>query len=466
MARYTRFGVYLVLVFALLLAGGNLARAQRPTNGEGITSSTTSLLPFGEQYIQQASYPEDVGSYISLTMNPLSQLPYVSYYDSYNQDLVYAHLMPHGGGNCGTDNNWYCDSIDTGGNVGTATSIDIWSDNIDTYRVGISYHDVTNRSLKYISWTCTGPTCTIKNDVTIDDPATIYVSMGNATSMKFAANGNPVIAYYRSNLLADDALMLAEYVGSSGNCGEGGAAGKWDCTVIDAGEGVGRYVSLDIPAEGMPVIAYYDAGNGDLKYAQYWGIVDPDCYGDNGYFCQALDTSGDVGLFPSVTAQRQIDDQPFRIAYFDNTNHRLKYYDPDFGTVWVDNMGISINPMGISMDVGANGYPYIAYQQITGEFAPARLMIARPALADMGSGIGNCGEAPPGYLFQYWQCDVVDNAGQYLNEAYYVSMEVYPFNRPQIAYSEFFDYDIGDHATSAKFSTQLPLSTFLPICKK
>ena len=55
--------------------------------------------------------------------------------------------------------------------------------------------------------------------------------------------------------------------------------------------------------------------------------------------------------------------------------------------------------------------------------------------------IGNCGELPPDYIFQYWQCDTLDNAGEYTDEANYVSLAVKPNGLAMISYSEDDEYN-------------------------
>jgi hypothetical protein len=123
--------------------------------------------------------------------------------------------------------------------------------------------------------------------------------------------------------------------------------------------------------------------------------------------------------------------------------------------------------MGISMDVDQDGYPIIAYEQsIPGDFETPDLLVARPYLAFADGGFGNCGETPPGYLFTYWRCNTLDGGGQYLNEAGFVSVAVRSSNLAVIAYSEFFDYDVGDHATSLKVLYQKYFATFLPMLTK
>jgi hypothetical protein len=473
MRKQLQFIVLIVMIIMLSLGGVNLTQAQQKEDSASPTNviSVNANMPWFSEYVHKVNYPDDVGAYASLALRPGDDLPYISYYDSTNGDLMLAHYAKNGGGNCGTNNNWHCDVLDgeSGDNVGTYTSLDFWLNEVTNgYRIGISYHDVTNSALKFTSWTCTGLTCTIQNTVTIATPVLPIHNIGLYTSLKFAPDGTPYIAYYMSNSIGNDSLHLTHRVDSGGNCGEGSAAGKWECEVIDAGDGVGQYASLDLTYDGSTYIAYYDAGNGDLKMAYYTGIADPACNDNNGWMCPVLDSGGDVGLYPSLSAQHNAADQLFRIAYYDATNEQLKYTDETWEPLNVDFMGSSTSAfMGISMDVDKDGAPIIAYQQAQpGDYSRPTLNIARPYFLYDDGAFGNCGDTPPEYLFIYWRCNILDNAGQYLDEADFVSVAITSRGLAQIAYTEFYNYDIGDHATSLKFITQRWFQTLLPLLTK
>jgi hypothetical protein len=170
---------------------------------------------------------------------------------------------------------------------------------------------------------------------------------------------------------------------------------------------MGQYASLDFSWDDQAYIAYYDAGLGHIKYAYYGGIGN--CGQYNQWICTTIDSVGDVGLYASLKAPQYSGDLL-----------RVAYYDPSWGPVVVDNMGTSLSPMGISMDIDKDGYPVIAYQQYATEFSPATLRIVRPYLVFNDNSLGNCGDVPPGYLFQYWHCSTLDNSGQYTEEADFV----------------------------------------------
>jgi hypothetical protein len=116
--------------------------------------------------------------------------------------------------------------------------------------------------------------------------------------------------------------------------------------------------------------------------------------------------------------------------------------------------------MAISMRSDNDGYPVIAYQAIASEFSPPELRLARPNEVFGEELIGNCGDPPPGYLFQYWRCMILDNGSQYTDEADYASLVLSSPGMIGIAYTE---YDSNFDVTSLKFTYQTYLKSFLPM---
>ena len=458
-----RFSVVILILILLLVAGVSLTQAQQmgktisPTN----TISLGANLPWVSQYVHQVSYPLDVGRYTSLALRPYDDYPYISYYDQTNGDLMVASPYPGGGYNCGLNGNWWCQAIDgtNGDDVGQYSSIDVWGDSSANWKLGISYYDATHRALKTAIYSCYMGTCGW-DIVTIGSPVFSNISIGLYTSFKFSSAGAPAIAYYMSDTLGSDAVYYAYPVASGGNCGEGPAIYLWQCDWVDVGDGVGQYASLDFSYDDQAFISYYDAGFGDLKYA--YQVSSGNCGENNDWICTIINITGDVGLYTSLKAPQYLGDL-LRIAYHDKTNGLLKYYDSSWGAVVVDDMGTSLSPMGISMDIDKDGYPIIAYQQIASEFSSPMLLVARPYLAFNDGSFGNCGAIPPGYQHLYWRCNILDPAAQYMSEADFVSVAVGSSGLAEIAYSEFYGYDAGDHAMSLKFIYQTLFHTFLPV---
>jgi hypothetical protein len=106
----------------------------------------------------------------------------------------------------------------------------------------------------------------------------------------------------------------------------------------------------------------------------------------------------------------------------------------------VDTVGKPLGHIGLSLAMDSQGYPIIAYMDASDEMAPKNLKIARPAPA-YGLEYGNCGDVPPGDLFQYWQCSFIDTGNAYVDEAGYAAVSVNPAGLATIAYSEFNSYD-------------------------
>ncbi|OGA12543.1 MAG: hypothetical protein A3H32_21170 [Betaproteobacteria bacterium RIFCSPLOWO2_02_FULL_63_19] len=83
-------------------------------------------------------------------------------------------------------------------------------------------------------------------------------------------------------------------------------------TTVDSTGLVGNYASLTIDMEGRPVIAYFDATKSDLKVAK---CGNANCSAGN--TVSIVDSTGNVGKYPSLVIG--VDGLPV-IAYYDATN--------------------------------------------------------------------------------------------------------------------------------------------------
>ena len=87
-----------------------------------------------------------------------------------------------------------------------------------------------------------------------------------------------------------------------------GANGLWSAvSTIDANIDVGHYVSLGLTSTGKPAMAYYDARNADLKFAEFTG---------RNWSVQTVDARLSTGLYPSLAFDRF--DDPLISYYFKN----------------------------------------------------------------------------------------------------------------------------------------------------
>jgi hypothetical protein len=408
------FGLMLSVVLLLVAAGSSLAGEPQPTGPSeavGVNASPAANAPWFNIYVDT---PGDVGQYASVAIDPVNNTTYVSYYDATNKALRMAMNRGFGLGNCGPNNSWLCQTVDSGGDVGKYSSIAIKpaSGGIGIYEpeIGIAYYDATdptNGKLKY-AYAAICPTCSW-SIITVDEPLLNNINVGAYSSLKYNSNGTPNIAYYFERIGGgNDALKVASYVGSGGNCGFGGAPGKWQCDTIQTGDRVGQYASLALDGAGNSHIAYYDGGNGDLWYAT--SSIGANCGpGGNTWLCYSVDWLNNVGQYASLYVDNNND---FHIAYFDATIDALKYaFDKGSGgncgplgsaqCDTIDDMQAGSHPLGVSIAEDAASYPIIAYQSKGGG-----LNVARPLSAlGLPAGSGNCGPEIP---FSTWDCEMIN----------------------------------------------------------
>ncbi len=136
---------------------------------------------------------------------------------------------------------------------------------------------------------------------------------------------------------------------------------SWSTAIVDtvSAQGanpIGAYPSLAFSKQGQPAIAYYQETDGDLKYAISTGTETAPAW-----TIQTVDTSGDVGKFPSLAFAP--DGEP-AIAYYDDTNDNLKFAKYNAGTQqWVVSTVESTGGTGYGCSLAYNpaGQPAISY---------------------------------------------------------------------------------------------------------
>jgi hypothetical protein len=244
----------------------------------------------------------DVGKYSSVTIGS-DGLGLISYsatmtppLDDTNSNLKVAHCS-----------NAACSggTITTLASLGTDPSVTIGADGLGL----ISYYDATNGNLKVAH--CSDAACskaTINTDA-LDSSGNV----GRYTSVTIGADGLGLISYYAAT---NEDLKLV-------HCSDA-ACFSVAITTLDSSGNVGRYPSVTIGADGLGLISYYDATNGNLKVAH---CSDATCSRVSGAlrFASAtittLDSDGDVGKYSSVTIGS---DGLGLISYYDATNGNLK----------------------------------------------------------------------------------------------------------------------------------------------
>ncbi len=426
-----------------------------PADAGGVCRSAPPMNPWKVQTVDSTL---DQGRYASVGIDSSDNTPYVSYYDASGGRLRLAHPVKSGG-NCGPGYSWSCQTIDSGPSVGKYNSLAlryapfIW-------KRAISYVDEANHALQYYLLSCNILGCSTTFDV-VDNS----LSQVHHTSLKFDSSGTAHIAYQGSCGAHCSQLKYASFVGSGGNCA--GSAGRWQCEVIDSAsaDDYGLYVSLDLYGNNLAGVASYDRSNGDLRYSWVCGSsACGNCGPGNSWRCDVLDSTGDVGLFPSLHASKGGADTT-RIAYYDRTNGKLKMAE-FHGTVgncgpllfgfryWqcdaVDSMGAGLTGnAGISLSVDSNGTPLVAYMDASEEQASAKLKVARRLEIPE---LGTCG------ALNFWQSRLVDAGGPSLDEGIYVSLAFNSKGQGILAYYEEDTYYSDGNLKVALFWEQL----FLP----
>ena len=170
---------------------------------------------------------------------------------------------------------------DTQGNVGRFTALAMDGRG----RPIVAYHDLSKRDLKLLR--CRDASCEGNPSaaVTVLDSDGL---VGTYTSLALDPAGRPVISYYDAS---NGKLKLLR-------CHDVDCA-KSTISVPDASLGiVGQYASLVLDAEGKPVVSYYADSTGDLKLLR---CSNPTCSGDQSTNISTPDTTGDVGLYTSLS---------------------------------------------------------------------------------------------------------------------------------------------------------------------
>jgi hypothetical protein len=232
--------------------------------------------------------------------------------------------------------------------VGTHTSIAIGAQG----RALISHHDSTNGDLRLLG--CGNATCSFTGPVPLDVSANV---VGLYSSMKVPADGNPVVSYH------DDTANTLKVV----KCDNPFCSGTNTITVVDDPPlgGVGEYSSLAIGADGLPVIAYHDAGLLSLKVAKCGNAA---CSGGAVTITQVDNPANTVGLYASIAIGA--DGFPV-ISYFDQTAGTLKVAKCGNAACNAGNTLTTVDdPANVvgdhtSIAVPADGRPVISYRDVT-----------------------------------------------------------------------------------------------------
>jgi len=165
----------------------------------------------------------------------------------------------------------------------------------------IAYLDNTNGDLKAAH--CANAACSSATITALDT----FIDVGYFPSITIGRDGLGLISYYDSTF---GALGLKVAHCSNLTC-SGATLSPLDTAVGD----VGRGSAIILGDDGLGLISYYDATNGDLKIAH---CVDLTC---TSAVLSRLDVTGNVGQNPSIVIGN---DGLGLISYYDATNVDLK----------------------------------------------------------------------------------------------------------------------------------------------
>ena len=235
----------------------------------------------------------DVGWYPSVTVGA-DGLPVISYWVGFYGDLKVAHC---GDPDCSESVNANTiTTVDSSGRVGEWTSVTVGADGLPV----ISYWDYTNEDLKVAH--CGNAACSAGNTITTVDSGG---RVGEYNSVTVGADGLPLISYCVFSVCR---LKVA-------HCGNAACSAGNTITIVDSTGIPGRYTSVTVGADGLPVISYYGLTNSELKVAHCGNAA---CTSST---TTTVDSADDVGGYTSVTVGA--DGLPV-ISYNDMTNWDLK----------------------------------------------------------------------------------------------------------------------------------------------
>ncbi len=172
---------------------------------------------------------------------------------------------------------------------------------------------------------------------------------GYYLSIDVDRTGSPKIAYYDAT---EGSLKYAEKAGSAMPSGMAGAElqGAWLIRTVDKSK-TGKFCSLKLDRNGFPNISYYDSINRALKFARF----------DGSKWKLTLVDSGNVGTYSSLGLDKNGNPH---VAYYDAKQGLLKYAVYD-GAKWdiseVDYARSGNSGKFASLALGSDDRPYVSY---------------------------------------------------------------------------------------------------------
>lgn len=197
---------------------------------------------------------KDMGRYPSVIQ--LASGIGTAYYNATDEQLVYRYAPGSWPGSLGTFN------PPDSGNVGKHTSLAVVGG-----RPAVAYYNESNGRLQF-AWArnATGIGLSWTVSPSVDNPGNVglYTSVGELPGATPGALARPVIAYYDArlgNLKLAVARLPANFTSDM-------QITDWAILTLDGAGSVGEYASM-LVIQGRPSVAYYDRGNGALKFATF-----------------------------------------------------------------------------------------------------------------------------------------------------------------------------------------------------
>ena len=139
------------IVFGVFLLPGLPPLAAQTANGLEKVLASRSPDSWTEITVDST---RDVGTFLSVAIEPQSGAPFLSYYEGEAGDLWFAHYVGTGG-NCGPSSSWHCQLVTSTGNVGRYNAIAVHRSLAGEVSVIISFFDATQFDLRVARAVCT-----------------------------------------------------------------------------------------------------------------------------------------------------------------------------------------------------------------------------------------------------------------------------------------------------------------------
>jgi hypothetical protein len=336
-----------------------------------------------------------VGQYSAVAVR--NNQPAISYYDATARDLRILRCTD------AACNNSVISQLDTGPSfVGEYTSIAIPADNFPV----VSYFDNTNKSLKVLK--CNDADCLGANEsiVTVDDPVN---QVGFDSAIVIGADGLPLISYadltagtlkvakcgnascsagnvistlagstadrvgeFSAIAIGNDGLPIISFYATTATalriikCNDAACTGGDESMLtLDDDAAVGRDSAIAVPADGIPVLSYYDQTRRVLRVGKCTSsactaisvqAVDSVIGNDRGQYTS-------IGIFPATGFPV--------ISHYDATSGSLRTAFCGSADCSGALQGVAeddqVNTVGFqaSLAIGSNGMPIVSYHDAT-----------------------------------------------------------------------------------------------------